>query len=211
MIQAVIHQLDLLAGISAPLPRALLNTLLVPAVIFLLGLAITGINNIITQLIAAAAGSRAAGQIRNYFTYPGTIHHELAHALFAVLTGARVIRITLRPKGDTLGSVEFIPRGNAVTKSIQVTLASIAPVVCGIGTLALLWFFVFPLCFLWWHYAIFTYGFLCVLLHMNMSSQDIKNALRGTPVCMLLLFLVFLFLKVNLLQELILLFRGLSA
>ena len=211
MIQAVMHQLDLLAGISAPLPRALLNTILIPVFIFLLGLAITGVNHLITRIIALLLGGRAAGQIRNYFTYPGTVHHELAHALFAALTGARVLRITLRPQGDTLGSVEFIPRGNTLTKSIQMPLASIAPVVCGIGTLALLWMFVFPLCALWWHYVLFGYGFLCVLLHMNMSSQDIKNALRGTPVCMLLLFLVFLFLKVNLLQELLLLFRGLSA
>ena len=38
---------------------------------------------------------------------PGTIAHELSHALVALLMGSRIIKFSVIPSGDTLGHVEY--------------------------------------------------------------------------------------------------------
>jgi len=38
---------------------------------------------------------------------PGTIVHELSHALVVLLTGGRITKFSVIPSGDTLGHVEF--------------------------------------------------------------------------------------------------------
>lgn len=59
-------------------------------------------------------------------TYIGVIHHELSHAFLAILTGAKVLKISLAKKGTVhngqLGSVTFAPRGPKVIRNIQCTL-----------------------------------------------------------------------------------------
>ena len=128
--------------------------------------------------------------VRNYLTYPGVVHHELAHALFAWIAGARVERITLRPAGDTLGSVQFTPRGAALRQSLQLTLSAIAPVVCGTLTLTLLMPRLLPWCQTLWQRALWGYFAVSVFFHMDLSPQDVRVALRGLPLCALLFFLI---------------------
>lgn len=202
-METILNFFRQLPQVDAVLPRAVLNTLMVPALIYVTGLMITLINNLICGIIAGIIGDRAAGVTRNYLTYPGTVHHELAHALLALLTGARVVQINLKPHGNTLGSVTLIPRGNFITKSIQLALSAIAPVLCGFITLTLMTVYAYPVCITWWQFAIFGYFFLSVLFHMNLSPQDVHNAFHGLPVVMLILFVIFLFVRVNLLQVVI--------
>ena len=91
---------------------------------------------------------------------------------------------------DTLGSVKFITRGNTLLKSIQLTMTSIAPVILGIISEYLLITKVVSninsIVLLW----IIYYVIISILLHMTMSTQDIKNALKGLPVCTVIIYII---------------------
>lgn len=176
------------------------NALLIPAVIFAVGLLVEWFSNMITSVLAAFLGGRAAFFIRNRLTFPGTVHHELAHAFFAVLSGAKVTKVELfHVRGEQLGCVEFYPRGNAFTKALQMTLASIAPVVCGTGSLCVLFWLWRVQCVELWHNILVGYAGISILFHMNMSTQDIKNAWKGMPFTILLCYGIFYFTKINML------------
>lgn len=172
---------------------ALIKALMIPICVFLLGLLIEFISQIIIQMLALFVGSHSAWLIVNRVLFIGTVHHELAHALFAFLTGAKVTRIVpIRFHGKELGQVDFIPRGNILFRSLQQTMSAVAPVVCGCGTLSMLYFGILPFCTLAWQQIIVYVVGISILLHMNMSGQDIKVAWKGLPVCILILFLIFL-------------------
>ena len=101
-------------------------------------------------------------------------------------------------RGNQLGCVEFYPRGNAFTKAVQMTLSSIAPVICGAVSLCVLTWFLRFRCVLTWHFVLTGYLMVSVLLHMNMSVQDIKNAWKGMPLTMLICYLTFYITKLQL-------------
>lgn len=171
-------------------------TLAVPAAIFLFGLLVEWIGNLLTGVLAAFLGNRAAFFIRNRLTFIGTVHHELAHALFAFLSGAKIKKIELfHVRGNQLGCVEFYPRGNRFVKAIQMTLASIAPVIMGGVSLCVLYYFWHYQCFEPWHYVLTGYLIVSILFHMNMSPQDVKNAWKGMPVMMLICYVMFYILE----------------
>lgn len=174
------------------LQTAFLNTAVIFLFLFLFGLLIHVVKNGIHSLLAAMLGAKAAFIAVNYLTYPGTIHHELAHALLAIVTGARVTGIRLLPRGRTLGSVDMVPRGGVILQSVQNLLSAIAPVLCGCISLYCLFIYGWPLCTCWWQMALFFYLFFSVLLHMDLSAADIRIALSGLPVCAVIIFLILL-------------------
>lgn len=169
----------------------LINTLILVMAIPLIGIAIDYLNKIILSFITNIFGIRIAYIFANRVTFIGTVHHELAHALFALITGAKIIKINLfKVQDDTLGSVKFITRGNTLLKSIQLTMSSIAPVILGIISEYLLITKVVSninnTILLW----IIYYIIISILLHMTMSTQDIKNALKGLPVCTVIIYII---------------------
>lgn len=173
----------------------LYQAVLVPCVIFLMGAVIELAGKVFAAMLARMFGEKTAFFIMNRFTFLGTVHHELAHALFAFLSGAKVTKVEVfRVRGKQLGCVEFYTRGNAVTKAVQMTLASIAPVVCGtmsLFVLSLLWL---RYCTQIWHYVLVFYFFISIFIHMNMSAQDIKNAVKGLPLTIAVCYVIFLVL-----------------
>lgn len=179
-----------LAAQNHQVALAAVNTIVFLAGFVGFGLLIRLVADGLTALLGLAIGRGPAYTVRNVITYPGVVHHELAHALFAWITGARIERITLRPAGDTLGSVQFTPRGAALRQSLQLTLSAVAPVVCGTLTLTLL----MPRLLLWcqtlWQRALWGYFTASVFFHMDLSPQDVRVALRGLPLCALLFFLI---------------------
>lgn len=177
----------------------LYNTLLIPVAIFGVGLLSEWLGNVLTILIGTFFGGKVAFFIRNRLTFIGTVHHELSHALFAWVSGAKVTKVELfHVRGNQLGCVEFYPRGNAFTKAVQMTLSSIAPVICGAVSLCVLTWFLRFRCVLTWHFVLTGYLMVSVLLHMNMSVQDIKNAWKGMPLTMLICYLTFYITKLQL-------------
>ena len=102
---------------------ALISTGIIILVVPLVGMLIDFINEEIGKAIARGAGVSVAWFVMNILTFVGTIHHELSHALYALITGAKVTNVEVfKPKDDRLGCVEFIPRGNWFTKALQMTL-----------------------------------------------------------------------------------------
>ena len=170
----------------------LIGTVLVPVGILLLGIVMELIAQGITAFISLFTGGIIAFAIRTYATYLGTVIHELSHATFAFLTGAKVNRITLIPKGTTLGSVEYTPRGNKFFQGLQMSLSAIAPTV--VGTALLLWLLlgVHPLLTEVWHYVLFYYVALSILFHMDLSLQDLRNFFAGIGPFLVLSFVVLL-------------------
>lgn len=157
----------------------LVSTVLFPFAILLLGLIMEGIAQAVTMLIGLVTGGVVAFGIRTYLTYIGTVIHEFSHALFALLTGAKVNKITLIPRGTTLGSVEYTPRGPKFFQGLQQSLSAVAPTIVGTVLLFLLFTKVHPLLSEVWHYVLFYYLALSILFHMDLSLADLENFVAG--------------------------------
>lgn len=141
----------------------------------------------IYDFLGECIGYKLSRFLINWVTFIGVVHHELAHALFAFLTGAKITEVHLfKPEGKTLGSVTYISRGNIVFKSIQRTLTSIAPVICGCfssyGLAYLLLNFSIPV----WGRGLIFYTLISIITHMSMSKQDVKVMLKGVPIVYIL-------------------------
>lgn len=129
----------------------------------------------------------------NVLTFPGVMHHELAHAVVAFVLGAKIKKINLyKIQGGSLGSVTYVPRGPKVLKALRESLSSAAPVFMGIVTECILvsmilTFSLHPVVFVF-----LVYLAICILIHMDMSMTDIIVYAKGTPLCFCVLFVVFM-------------------
>ncbi len=186
--------MEVLSMPENPATAAITETVLVFLIIIIAGFLINMINTVITTSLAAVIGSVPAFIIRNYLTYPGTVHHELSHALLAFVTGAKIKKIVLLPKGNALGSVELETRGNIFFRSLQLSLSAIAPVFLGAVSLFFLWRFLLPDIHELWQYILFWYFFISILFHMSMSGADCLNFLKGLLPSAIVIFLIFLIL-----------------
>lgn len=179
---------------------ALVNTVIIMMIIPIIGIIINWITDKTIRFIYKHCGRLVTLLIANYLTFVGTMHHELSHAIFAFCTGAKVIKIDLfYPEGHTLGKVIFKPRGNTITKSIQLTMSAIAPVVLGCITEYFLISYVSANSLNGIASFIIYYLIISILLHMTMSKQDIKNAIRGLPICTIIVYCIIFATKFNIL------------
>lgn len=179
---------------------ALVNTVIIMMIIPIIGIIINWITDKTIRFIYKHCGRLVTLLIANYLTFVGTMHHELSHAIFAFCTGAKIIKIDLfYPEGHTLGKVIFKPRGNTITKSIQLTMSAIAPVVLGCITEYFLISYVSANSLNGIASFIIYYLIISILLHMTMSKQDIKNAIRGLPICTIIVYCIIFATKFNIL------------
>ncbi len=142
--------------------------------------------------------SNAYYVFHNYITAPGVVIHELSHLLVAIVTLCKIEKVELfKPKGDQLGGVEYRPRGTLLWTFVQMTLVSCAPVVSGIfiTTYLITWLIAGSIPTLLVPFAV--YMLVCVILHMNMSGQDIKIYVRGVWVFFLVFFVYSLYVCKN--------------
>lgn len=168
-----------------------ISTLIIIVAVPLVGLLIEFITMEITKGLAKHMGVSTALFIMNGLTFVGTIHHELSHALYALITGAKVTKIEVfKPQDNRLGCVEFIPRGNWFTKALQLTLSGIAPTVQGFITLCLLGVLFFHLPAILWVQILMGYLMFSIFIHMTMSGADMKAAVKGLPIVMVLVFII---------------------
>lgn len=177
---------------------AILNTVLSVIGIICIGLFIEFIQSLIARLLSRLYGVNFANLFLNRLTFIGVMHHELAHALLAFITGAKITEIHLfKPKEDgSLGSVSYAPRGPLVLRCLQITLSSMAPTLLGFVSIFLVFYFgPFQNIFV---NILIGFLLLCIILHMNMSTQDIKVLLKGLWMCMIIAFVVFYYSKFNL-------------
>lgn len=140
--------------------------------------------------LSKLVGVRFAEFICNRLLFLGTVIHELSHALFAVLSGAQVLKVrclTLFSK-DTLGYVQFATRGRPVKRSFQMAFIGCAPTIVGC-------LIVYIMISNWNQIAIsfpvqvfLVYFGISVADHMSMSSSDVQNYIKGCPLVFLLMF-----------------------
>lgn len=172
------------------LASAILNSVLLISGIIIVGLLLNSVVQFISKILVTFVGINITHFLLTKLTFIGVIHHELSHAITALLTGAKVKRIELFTmfKADRLGSVQFIPRGSLVLQGVQVVFTSIAPMVYGFISL----FFLFSvstdnmlLIVLLWYLRI------SILIHATMSPQDIHICLTGLPIVIFILIVFF--------------------
>lgn len=186
---------------------ALTNTIFILFCILVIGLCMELIQTILIKILSRLTSPQFAYKFINRITFIGVVHHELSHALFTLLTGAKITKINLfKPDEETgtLGTVEYSTRGIIFIRCWQYVLISAAPVICGAITSFLICIFGFGHTI--WQTIILGFILLCIVLHMSMSGQDIKVALKGLPLCMMFTFLIFYFLKLDLFSYVIDLF-----
>lgn len=154
------------------------------------GFAVNRLEILQMRFLSRFFGIKVAEFICNRLLFVGTVVHELSHALFAVLSGAKVTKIrcfTLFSK-DVLGYVHFIPRGNLFARSFQLAFSSCAPTITG----CLLVFFLSRVLFLpdltTVHKVLVVYVLFSVADHMSMSLADIKNYAKGGFVIFIVFF-----------------------
>lgn len=184
--------------------NAAINTGFILVIIILFGLLIEGIQHLLGKSLARLFGAKFANTFMNRITFIGVMHHELSHALFALLTGAKITAIHLfKPDEQTgsLGSVSYATRGPLVLRAIQSTLASMAPTIC--GTISVVCICKFGFSDVIWKNILFGCLLLCIVIHMNMSTQDIKVALKGLPICLLIVFVIFYYAKIDIISSLL--------
>ena len=168
---------------------ALVNTFIILMIIPTIGLILGAIQRAIAKTLARHIGSGAAFIILNVFTFFGVMHHELSHALYALITGAKVEKVELfKPNESSLGRVFMTPRGPLVLRSIQSCMSAIAPTVQGLITECILIKY-FPTNNIVLT-IIFLYIMISIFIHMTMSIQDIICELKGLPICALIIFLI---------------------
>jgi len=128
---------------------------------------------------------------------PGTIIHESAHFITALLLILPVKSMTVFPKWDEneikLGEVLFIKKD-----FLRAILVGVAPVFFGIGILfSLFYFHIYPAnnigLNIFYAYLIFS-----ISANMFSSKQDLKDLLLIIPVILLLIIIFYVFnIKIN--------------
>lgn len=127
---------------------------------------------------------------------PGIFVHESAHALAAILTGAKVTEFSILPQGDTLGHISYEPSKNPILASIQEVCVGVAPAFAGLIGVILILTIGIPNLPLLWQKAIACYFLFCLLCSSGMSKYDVPSF---DSVCVLavIMFFVFLFIPIS--------------
>lgn len=136
--------------------------------------------------------------IINKVTFLGVIHHELAHAIIFFLTGAKVVKMqlfTLNSRSGHLGQVQVIHRGSWLLRNIQRTLGAVAPVFLGIANVAMILSIVRNYDLYGWLDTFLYYLALSIFIHMDLSKEDVKVALKGLPITYGVLVIIIFIIK----------------
>jgi len=191
MLQDLIELIKLITPVENSWLNTLIQTLIFEAVMVLI-IPLIGIliNSVIVKgirrIIASIIGCRLEFIISNYLFAIGVVIHELSHALFAFVTGAKITEIALfKPDDNSLGHVCYVPRGPALFRALQNSLSSCAPVVTGLILSTLMVIKLFPALTVTWQWVLTIYLLASIVFHMTMSGADLKNYFRGVGVLLL--------------------------
>ena len=176
--------------------QALILTLAISFGLFIVGLLMGKLRHLVIEgALRRLLGTKAAIITGYYLTIIGTLHHELAHALGYLLTGGRVHRISIIPRTQPDGTIRLgyvigSTRGPWLMRAVQDTASATAPLWMGFLSVYLLRHFALPgadgvgmTIFLY-------YVIVSIILHMELSKEDLKILLHGLLPTLLLLYLV---------------------
>lgn len=178
---------------------ALSNAAILLITVLLLGGIASLIRVISIRRYARSLNGGLARFIDNRLTFIGVIHHELSHALLALITGAKIKSCKIfKIENDTLGSVNIIPRGPFLVRLFQQAMTGIAPVVCGSMTLYVIYYYgLYLRPNIDWITVLLGLLAMSISYHMSMSKQDVKVARGGLTIVYLLLVVISFFIKID--------------
>lgn len=173
-----------LSGFQLDLATSAILSALLMVLVILVGFLVEKLDRFLMDTASMATGKKVASFLLNRVMFIGTVFHELSHALFAVLTGAKVKKIrcfTLFSK-EMLGYVEFAPTGNKAKQALQLSLISCAPVMTGFFTVPCFCILArYPLAPM--AFRVFCgYTAISILCHMSMSKWDLQLYGRGAVI-----------------------------
>lgn len=175
--------------------QALILTLGVSLLVLAFGLLMGAVRHgIIEGVLVRLLGPKIAMFLGYYLTFPGTLHHELSHALGYLITGGQVHEISIIPKADPDGSVRLgyvsgSTQGPMLARAIQSTFSSVAPLFFGFLSLWLLFRFALPHASGAGMRALLCYLMVSIALHMELSRQDLRVLATGLLPTLLLVYL----------------------
>ena len=191
-----------LKGWLLDLTTSAVYVLLLELSVLIIGWVVNKIEQFQLRMLSNTTSNKIACFICNRVTFIGTVIHELSHALFVILTGAKLIKVKIFEisKDGTLGHVEFALQGKKWKQFFQLSLISCAPVFMGILIEYLLIKIVLTYSLGLWIEILLWYVIISVFDHMSMSNVDIKNYLHGMIVVypvltVLIMFVYYFFLK----------------
>ncbi|MCR4903016.1 MAG: hypothetical protein K6A23_09160 [Butyrivibrio sp.] len=180
----------------------LISALIITFAIPVWGLLIHFVEKVIYKLMVRITTPKIAYFTVNWLTFPGVMHHELSHAIFAFITGARITEFKLfcpnKATGE-LGHVSFAPRGPFFIKALQMSLASTAPVI--MGTISSMFIIIYlssntdilPVYMM----VLFIYLLVSIIFHASMSYADVKVMFKGIWVIAIIAYVACLFWKID--------------
>lgn len=172
---------------SMPLWYAAANTAVLFACLLALGLTLQYLLKGIIKIAGFISSPKLVSITVNCLTFPGVAHHEIAHAVMACASGARVTEIKLFEFGTGhLGHVNYRTRGGPVRSSVQHCLTSMGPVLLGPVTIVLLWwmYYMNNWASAGWIRGLLAYLTISIALHMRLSKSDLRNIWHGLPLCL---------------------------
>lgn len=200
MFDYLLKMLDAVIQTEEPLKTILISfvmSILTCVSVIIIGAGIEKIQKLEIKLLMHFMSPKKALFIADRLTFPGTMLHEIAHALIAWTTGAVIQKIKLLTFFDAhrLGYVYFCPRGNKVQQYFQLSIVSCAPVLLGMIELNIIYGIYTSIIAPLWLQILLIYLFISILNHMTMSTADVKNYCRGLIVVLPVVFLVFYFIR----------------
>lgn len=154
---------------------SIISTIVFLLIVMALQIIADGIKQITRKLLSIFVGKKFAIFILNYATFIGTIHHELSHAIFAILTGAKILSVRLFTINRyKLGSVTYQLRGGIFRKALQQTIVSMAPLLTAIPTSYILFKYGYSGTENILFKSFILYAIISIILQSSMSRQDIK-------------------------------------
>lgn len=167
--------------------------------------------DIYSYILQRIAGQTIQCLVVNRLTILGTLQHELGHAIFAVIFGARLTKFQILPdkRQGTLGQVQYITRGPRWLQNMQQTIASLGPIILGQIVLTALPYIKDSVIE---RYKIsgftgqainllFLYIMCCIVIHTQLQKQDIRIMMKGL-IQTSIIFICFIFI-INLKYEII--------
>ncbi|WP_290760699.1 hypothetical protein [Fibrobacter sp. UBA4297] len=142
-------------------------------------------------------GYKAAFYLVNHVTIPGTILHELSHALLATITGAKVNEVSFFDRDkNSLGHVTYQAKGPFFLQAVQHSLTACAPVIVGLASFALVSYFLLTTKGGFWTQTLLIYLGISIINHSSMSIADLKLYFKGVWAPAIPLFvIIFIFCK----------------
>ena len=170
---------------------ALANTFILVLIIPMLGFAIDKIIRAVISIPKGYTIRKLVLFLVNRVAFVGTVHHELAHMLVAIITGAKVVNVNLfKPQGGSLGNVSIVPRGPGLLQKFQLAATAVAPMVLGALSEYFLYTRLLTVYISGWQHWLLVYIMISIGLHMTMSLADLKCYVKGIVPLSPILFIV---------------------